>query len=578
MNLWQRFKQVTKAGFAFIAFCLASHAFAADPPTEFSKQVTALTGDWVAEDWREGELKLHPSVYTWQSDIFVTFYGEEPVAGRSAMDAARLHFQGFSLEDDSLNPTLVDMAGAKELSPGILAKNYSWDYAFDDLRGFWGVITTGRNSYIPFQMRCEIDDPERPDEYRFEQCLRKSLTLLLAVQRGQSPATEGLNLPPPPTPMNIAGWNNQYASDGTSMAVSSSGTRQATLYVTAPQNLSPDKVPQLIKEMSDRTVDDLDDQADKHPGIVRWVGTTADPWLRREYPEAFSGPSIHMAGTEKMPDGRTVLIGIRCPNEHWLKSCGHAVDLARAQVKLGIVEMRRQLIIADTQRPLPNNGIKDAQIFGIYTKSEMTMGYGGYLNNYQTSGYLYFKDGTVCDCFEGPLAYIDPVAEKAKNPGDWGRWTRAGNKINLRWNDGETGEVAVTDDNLMIGGTKATRLNGWYRHVSGGGNTAFGGASGFLSESSYTFFADGTFESDRSSSFSVGSGTAVDPGTTVVGGSSGGGAKGRYEVQGYTMKLTYPDGRISYLGYANYAHEANAVQKGLIMINGTVYFRDSDGK
>jgi hypothetical protein len=565
-----------------IAFIWAVSAFPAhaadDPPTEFSKQVTAITGDWVAEDWREGRLVLHPKMYTWQSDQYVKLDAEEPIAGRNALAVARAVFDGFSLEDDSLDPTLVNMDGAKELVPGILAVQYRWNYAFDNNVGFFGVVTTTANSYIPFHTNCEKDDPDLPDQYRFEKCIRTTMAILLSLRGEVTTASGRLSMPSPPSPLNVPGWDMQYASDGSAIATSSNmyGTVTATIRV-APPRLIPDlQLPAAIRAMSDSLVDELHDQAKESPGKMGWVGATNDPWLRREFPKAFSGPSIHMGGSAKLPDGRTAIIGIRCPNAGWLKSCSFAVEQAKTQVKLGILETRRQKIIAATQIPLPANGLKDAQIAGIYTEGRNTMGAGGFMTGYEIDGTVLLKDGRAINDLELPPAYIDPVAAAQKDPDEWGRWTRAGNTITIRWNDNDTDTITVTGDNLMVGGTKGMRLSGEYRHVSGSGNIAFGGGNSALSQSSYTFRPDGTFESDRSSSFMVGPGIGAD-GASAMGGSSGGGEEGRYLVDGYTLTLTYSDGRISRLSFAAYAHEMTKLDRGLLMLNGTVYFRD-DGK
>jgi hypothetical protein len=259
-----------------------------------------------------------------------------------------------------------------------------------------------------------------------------------------------------------------------------------------------------------------------------------------------------------------------------LQTCSYGVEQAKLQVRSGALEARRQKTIAATQVPPPANGLKDAQIAGIYTEGRNTMGAGGFMTGFEIDGPVLLKDGRAFSDFGRPPAYIDPTADALKVPGNWGRWTRAGSTITLRWNDGETSTVPVSGDNLMTGGPKGMKLNGEYRHVSGGGNQAFGGGNSFLSESSYTFFPDGTFSSDRSSSFMVGPGAGAD-GASAMGGNNGGGTRGRYDVEGYTLKLTYPDGRISRLSFAAYVHEMGKADRDLLMLNGTVYFRD-DGK
>lgn len=64
---------------AVAAFAAAALPAAADdPPTQFSRQITALTGDWQAEDWRNGTIKTHPDKYTWQSDVHLTLLPKNP--------------------------------------------------------------------------------------------------------------------------------------------------------------------------------------------------------------------------------------------------------------------------------------------------------------------------------------------------------------------------------------------------------------------------------------------------------------------------------------------------------------------
>jgi hypothetical protein len=557
---------------AILGLSLIAPAHAADdPPTEFSRQVTALTGDWEAEDWRRNVLMLHPSMYNDQSDVNLRLFAEEPSMGRTATAVLKGHFEGDDLGDDSTDPTILDLRLAKELAPNILTVRYRWTHGFSDIHGFWGVISTVNNSFVPFTARCEADDPDRPDAYRFTECVKKMATTLANVQTGL------LRLPDAPNPLSIAGYDSQYLPDGTSFAVNSNynGLRKATIMVTAPQIMTNDQMIKSIKTVSDSMIDSSNDQVDKNPGTIRAVGTDADPWLRREFPEAFDGPSIHMTGTAKTADGKTVIIGVRCPNKGWLQSCSYGVEQAKLQVRSGQLEARRQKIIAATQVPLPPNGLKNIQIFGIYTEGHNTMGYGGFMTGYSIDGPLLLKDGRATNDYDRAIAYIDPVVDARKKPGDWGRWTRAGSKINITWGDGDTDSIDVTGDNLMVGGPAGMKIAGYYKHVSGGGTGISG--NGYLNSSSYSFFADGTFENDRSSSFSVGGFDSSGAQTTIAsGGSSGGGGRGTYSVDGYTMTLTYPDGRISRVMIAVYAKDVANIKRSSIMLNSTVYFLDDD--
>jgi hypothetical protein len=546
-------------------------AKAEDPPTEFSKQVTAITGDWEAEDWRKGILVLHPKMYTWQSDQYLNLFAEEPVNGRSALEVARGHFDGDSLGDDTLDPTLINMSGATELAPGILAVRYNWSYAFDDNVSFYGVVTTAANSYVPFHANCERDDPKFPEEYSFDKCARSLLTLLLFVKGGQETNNNRLVLPETQAPINIAGWDSSYLKDGTSLSTngSSNGLRKVLLYVTPPRAIPPDKIAPALKQFSDGIIHD-DDDADENLGSIRVVGTHEDPWLRREFPEAFEGPSIQMAGTQFTADGKVSFIGIRCPNSGWLKTCAYGVEQAKAQIKSGQMEARRQRYIAARQTPIPANGIKNAQVLGVYGTGE----FDG--SSFIIDGHLYLKDGSVYRSFDKAPALIDMAASRQSEASDWGKWRRSGNSMIITWGDGETETKSASADEFFVGGTSATRISGHYSTVSSGGG--FTPGSGWVSRASYTFSADGTFQNDRSNSFSVGGYVPgeVAPVTLAAGGGSSSTGKARYEIDGHMISFFYPSGEIERESFAIYAKDVNNMKRKYVLIGGTPYTLDEE--
>ncbi len=556
-------------GIILVIFCatIGSSTYASDdPPTEFSKQVTAITGDWVAEDWRQGTLKLHPSMYTWQSDKYLRLYAEEAVNGRTAMDAARNHFDGYELDDDTTDPTKISMSGAKEIAPSVLAVQYRWVDTFDNSVSYFGVVTTSTGAFVPFHANCEKDRSDFPNEYSFEKCLRMVFTVLINVQGGDMVAGKRLTLPQTEAPINIAGWDAQYLKDGTSLATTGSfnGLRKVLLHVSSPRIISPDQLASALKQFSDYIVHD-DDDADENSGSVRVMGTLDDPWIRREFPEAFEGPSIQMAGTVKTPDGKTVFIGIRCPNKGWLGRCSHGVEQAKLQIKSGQMEMRRRAYIAGRQSPIPANGIKTADVMGIYGTAD----FNG--TSFVVNGDLYLKDGTVYRSISTAPQFIIAAESKQKEPSQWGRWRRNGNSMVITKSNGKTDAVEAGPSELLVGGTKSTRLNGYYGAVSSGG-TMFGG--GWVSRASYEFFADGTFKNDRSSSFSVmGAGTGGDltPTQIAAGGSSGSTGKARYEVEGYMISFFYPDGQIEREAFAIYANDVNNLKRKYVLIGGRPY-------
>lgn len=559
---------------AIIGFATSSvipAAAADEAPTEFSKQVTALTADWVAEDWRKGIIKLHPKMYNAQSGQFINLLAEEPNMDRDALTVAKSHFEGDSLGDDTTDPTLVSFTGAEELAPGILAKRYNWTHVFDRNVSFYGVVKTAANTYISFHANCERDDEDRPNQYMFEACVRQFLVIAMALRGGPDAGGKRLIMPQTNTPLNVAGWDGQYLKDGISLATTGSfnGLRKALLYASPPRNIPHDQFANALKQFSDSIVHD-DDDADENSGSVNVFGTLDDPWIRREFPEAFEGPSIQMAGTAKTPDGKISFIGIRCPNKGWLKPCSYGVDQAKQQVRSGQMEARRQTYIAARQSPIPANGIKNAQVLGIYG----TARFNG--NSFVIDGNLYLKDGTVYDETDTAPAFIDAVASRQKEPDKWGRWLRVGTKMQIAWGNGETDTKEAAPNNFLIGGSSATKLTGLYETVSSGGGVIMG--SGWVNRASYEFFVNGTFKNNRSNSFSVGGFVPGEAGPVQIaaGGGSSSTGQARYEIDGHMISFIYPDGQIERQSFAIYASDINNPKRKYVLIGGTPYTLDDD--
>lgn len=527
------------------------------PPTAFSTQVTAATGDWVAEDWRRGRITMHPARYTWQSDVFLAVAPPEPPAGRTPMQVLLGYFDTVTVTTDNIK---VDMHGASELAPGILLQKFRWNYAFKDYLGFWGVVTTKAGAYIAFNAQCELAHPK---DYPGDLCLKKVVTLLVGLREEQ------VRLPGQPAPLNVPGWEGSYGTDGVSVVTNRSynGLRVASVRASMPMTIEPARLPEAIKEFSDGAIDD-NDQARKNGGSATWSGSTADPWLRRTFPDAFDGPSIIMAGATHVPDGRTVLLSVRCPNRGWQATCAYGIEQAKFHVGTGLVEQRRLAVVAATNTPLPEGGITTDQILGIYAAGR----FDG--TSFVMHGHLYLKDGTVYDGFGVMPAFVNAAGSKRDSPEKWGRWTRTGDGITITWNSGMTETVPAAPDSLLVGGTADTRMDGYYETVSSGGSLITG--SGWVSRQGYRFYPDGTFTRSTGSSFAVGSFLPGEAGPTTIasGGSNSRTARARYAVDGYMITLTYPDGRIERRAFATYAKDGNDPRRTTVLIGETPFTRD----
>ena len=536
----------------------------------FGADLQRLTGDWTAEDWDDGAIKMHPDRYNEFADGFqLTIYAPEPAEGRSITDVARSHFDGYELDDDTLDPTVVNMDGAQDLGPGMVARLYGWASGFDVNASLFGAVGRPDGMVVPYHANCVRDDPER-DTYGEDKCFA-AISRILTALSGRDGAA--LVPPDPPAPISVPGWNASHDASGATVLSRSNfhGTVNARVVIAAPARIPAAELQPRIARFAEGMADDFDDQIKEDPGTTEWLGSTQDPWIRRIFPAAFSGPSIVMAGAQAAPDGRLALIGVRCPNQGWQGSCSRAVTLARQQIRTGQAEARRRGIVAATWIELPRSGLKTADVEQVWLDSFGSNGSG----TFQTvhDAIVLLRDGRACACFDRALGAIIPEQSQAEDASAWGRWTRQGGNILVTWADGDTTTLAPDAARLLAGGDAQTRIAGSFKHTAVGGNMLLGNS--FLSESWYEFRTDGTFSSDRASSFSVTVGNQAAPDAVIGGGSGGAGPRGIYEIDGYNMKLTYPDGRIQWMGFAQNADETATAQKSQILLDGALYLNEA---
>ena len=172
-------------------------------------------------------------------------------------------------------------------------------------------------------------------------------------------------------------------------------------------------------------------------------------------------------------------------------------------------------------------GIKDTQIYGIYLHLE----YSGVAAEYNP--YLLLKNGTIFKNVNVAPGDLDPSQSKQSEPEKWGTWKISGKTLNITWNDGKT---ASWGDNWLrtFPARENDKLNGNYRSLGGGNDTAMGGSTVTFDSNQILFSPNGTFTQE-----------------TAVGGSSGGnaassrgGANGTYKIKGHTIELRYGNGSL----------------------------------
>ncbi len=131
-----------------------------------------------------------------------------------------------------------------------------------------------------------------------------------------------------------------------------------------------------------------------------------------------------------------------------------------------------------------------------------------------------FKDGTMCRCLELPVIDIDPSALMKTRPDDVTRWKKSGSKYTFTWPDSSSADEIDAGLERPIAYPKGQKLDGYWKRIGGGGNTAMGGDISVMTSNGYRFYKDGTFGTED-----VAGGSA--PGVATSSTRKGG---GKYEI------------------------------------------------
>jgi hypothetical protein len=197
------------------------------------------------------------------------------------------------------------------------------------------------------------------------------------------------------------------------------------------------------------------------------------------------------------------------------------------------------------------------QTVGFDTKTGM--GYGGMLT-FNPVPIVLFRNGDALRKVEALNAQGGLAAHKAANPGDWTKWRRSGAAIEILKTDGWK---KITYTKTMDRLPKGFALQGRYRSLSGTGSLATGGGDAVIAWSTMSFDRQGNFSTGRGAgaSSSTGAGTVVTSGQAPN-------EYGRYAISGYTLTLTYANGRAERRMIV-----AEAADPKAIWLDGTGYSR-----
>jgi hypothetical protein len=171
---------------------------------------------------------------------------------------------------------------------------------------------------------------------------------------------------------------------------------------------------------------------------------------------------------------------------------------------------------------------------------------------------ILFKDGTACRDMNFVARHDDVATHRMKYPNAWTRWQVIDGKVALqngsRW--------VYLDFQLKYPPlARGYTLNDVYRHLSGGGNTSFGGDVLIVTEATYQLtsghrFAQGSFAGVLSSSVTS---LSVPPDQ-----------QGDYEIEGYRITLHYDSGKTVTTSFV-----FNERDPGIILLSGTSFVSSS---
>jgi hypothetical protein len=154
---------------------------------------------------------------------------------------------------------------------------------------------------------------------------------------------------------------------------------------------------------------------------------------------------------------------------------------------------------------------------------------------------ILLKNNIVCDCAEFNFDELNLAAVARKSPNDIGQWRVEGGKIQIKWTKSKNWS------GLSFPNSKGKPLgdnwkgSGTYKRITSSGYGMPGGdnsASTFVS-TMLTFSPDGRFSEGN-----VVSSTVEGGGSRTVAGGQSAAKSGRYKVEGWSLVLTYDNGKV----------------------------------
>lgn len=222
-----------------------------------------------------------------------------------------------------------------------------------------------------------------------------------------------------------------------------------------------------------------------------------------------------------------------------LKGSGSGSDAA------GKLEEKKSTTTSTRVKPddlVTENGLKAGEVKGIAIHLEYISGVGGGIYpSYEP--YLMLADGSI---YDGPSVSpykFDVAKSKQLEPRKWGTWKAVGKTIVISWpnKEKERDKSETWEKNWFWARPAANgeKIQGSYKTISGGGNTALGGNVMVVSASNITFNKNGQFTmvstsgGSNSGDFGVSSSTYANKD-----------GAGTYVLNGYSLELRFNNGQV----------------------------------
>lgn len=213
-----------------------------------------------------------------------------------------------------------------------------------------------------------------------------------------------------------------------------------------------------------------------------------------------------------------------------------------------IVGEREKTITAEPKKETPVNrtepatkltGVQNAKIHSTIMHLEYEAGMGGAIYPVYNP-YVLFKDGTICKNPVEGLNLFDAAASRTAEPKKWGTWKMSGDALVIYWPlekpKYQNSTWKKSSYKNILPAKKGETLEGSFKTLTGGGNTALGGDVLVVAAANITFSNDGKFTLAKVAG--VSSGRDIWENTN-----SKSNEAGYYKLDQYSIELKYNNGK-----------------------------------